>query len=69
LIAYFFRRLDHVIGPSGLLATKARILVTNTIIFLKQFDRLAFIRRGIILEFESFESCMANEHSELRKLV
>jgi ATP-binding cassette, subfamily C (CFTR/MRP), member 1 len=61
--------LDNVIGPQGLLATKARILVTNSIAFLKQFDRLVFIRRGIILEFDTFDSCMANERSELRKLV
>ncbi|KZP22608.1 P-loop containing nucleoside triphosphate hydrolase protein [Athelia psychrophila] len=60
---------DHVIGPHGLLSGKARILVTNSIAFLKQFDRLAFIRRGIILEDDTFENCMANEQSELRKLV
>ena len=60
---------DRVIGPCGLLATKARVLVTNSIAFLKQFDRLAFIRRGIILEFDTYDACMANEQSELRKLV
>ena len=60
---------DYVIGPHGLLSSKARILVTNSIAFLKQFDRLAFIRRGIILEDDTYENCMLNEGSELRKLV
>ena len=60
---------DHVIGPNGLLATKARVLVTNSIAFLKQFDKVAFIRRGIILEFGSLDSCMTNQESEVRKLM
>lgn len=60
---------DHVIGPNGLLATKARILVTNGISFLHQFDKLAFVRRGVVLEFGSFEACMGNQRSELRKLM
>ncbi|EEB89670.1 hypothetical protein MPER_12209, partial [Moniliophthora perniciosa FA553] len=45
---------DRVIGPNGILSTKARILVTNGISFLPQFDQLLFIRRGIVLEQGSF---------------
>lgn len=60
---------DNVIGPQGLLATKARILVTNSIAFVKQFDQLAFIRRGIILESGSYESLMANAEGEVAKLM
>ncbi|KIJ59434.1 hypothetical protein HYDPIDRAFT_118534 [Hydnomerulius pinastri MD-312] len=60
---------DHVIGPQGLLATKARILVTNSIAYLKYFDQLAYIRRGIILECGSYRQLMSNLDSEVRKLV
>ncbi|KAG2035311.1 P-loop containing nucleoside triphosphate hydrolase protein [Suillus americanus] len=60
---------DHVIGPQGLLATKARILVTNSVSFLKYFDQLVYLRRGIILESGSYNELMSNPDSEVRKLV
>lgn len=60
---------DHVIGPHGLLATKARILVTNSVTFLKHFHQLLFLRRSIILESGSYESLMANTDGEFYKLV
>ncbi|KAG1838637.1 P-loop containing nucleoside triphosphate hydrolase protein [Suillus subalutaceus] len=60
---------DHVIGPQGLLATKARILVTNSISYLKYFDQLVYLRRGIILESGSYNELMSNSDSEVRKLV
>ncbi|KAG6889968.1 hypothetical protein C0992_003448 [Termitomyces sp. T32_za158] len=60
---------DNVIGPHGLLATKARILVTNSIAFVKQFDQLVFIRRGIILENGSYETLALNAEGELTKLL
>ena len=60
---------DNVIGPNGLLSTKARILVTNSISFIHQFDSLVFIRRGIVLEKGSYRSLVANPNSEILKLV
>jgi ABC-type transport system involved in cytochrome bd biosynthesis fused ATPase/permease subunit len=60
---------DNIIGPRGLLATKARILVTNSIAFIQQFDSLAFIRRGVILESGTYESLMQNPEAEIAKLV
>jgi ABC-type transport system involved in cytochrome bd biosynthesis fused ATPase/permease subunit len=60
---------DNVIGPQGLLATKARILVTNSIAFVKQFDSLVYLRRGIILESGSYHELIANTESELSKLM
>ncbi|KAL1745932.1 P-loop containing nucleoside triphosphate hydrolase protein [Schizophyllum fasciatum] len=50
---------DHVIGPRGILANKARILVTNSISFITQFDHIAFIRRGIILEQGTYPELLA----------
>ena len=60
---------DNVIGPQGLLATKARILVTNSIAFLKHFDQLAYIRRGIVLECGSYRQLVLNPDSAVRKLM
>ncbi|KAF8586432.1 metal resistance protein YCF1 [Ramaria rubella] len=60
---------DHVIGPSGILASKARILVTNTVSFLQQYDRLVFLRRGIILESGTYEEIIADDSKELHKLL
>ncbi|KAK7061125.1 hypothetical protein VNI00_000861 [Paramarasmius palmivorus] len=50
---------DHVIGPNGILSTKARIL----------FDQLLFIRRGIILEQGNYSSLIANNDGELTRLI
>lgn len=60
---------DRVIGPYGLLSTKARLLVTNGITFIKHFDSLLYIRRGIILERGSYHNLVANPNSEILKLV
>ncbi|KAJ7043446.1 P-loop containing nucleoside triphosphate hydrolase protein [Mycena alexandri] len=60
---------DHVIGPNGLLASQARILVTNSIAFVKQFDQVAFISRGIIRECGSYQTLMDNSDGDLSKLV
>ncbi|KAK7030741.1 P-loop containing nucleoside triphosphate hydrolase protein [Favolaschia claudopus] len=60
---------DHVIGPNGLLANQARILVTNSIAFVKQFDQVAFINRGIIRECGSYTALMENPEGDLSKLV
>lgn len=61
--------LDRVIGPEGLLSTKARILVTNSIAFLRHFDQLAFLRRGIILESGNPKTLIADPETEIGKLV
>ncbi|KAJ7355423.1 P-loop containing nucleoside triphosphate hydrolase protein [Mycena albidolilacea] len=60
---------DQVIGPQGLLANQARILVTNSIAFVKQFDQVAFISRGIIRECGSYQTLMENSDGDLNKLV
>jgi ATP-binding cassette, subfamily C (CFTR/MRP), member 1 len=61
--------LDNVIGPQGLLSTKARVLVTNSIAFIKQFDQVAYLRRGIILETGTYDVLMAREDSRVFQLM
>ena len=50
-----------MIGPYGLLSSKARLLVTNSIAFLKQFDKIVYLRRGVILEQGSYKIERAEE--------
>jgi ABC-type transport system involved in cytochrome bd biosynthesis fused ATPase/permease subunit len=51
------------------LASKARVLVTNIITFVKQFDSMIYLRRGIVLESGSYQELIANEESEISKLM
>lgn len=61
--------VDQVVGPEGILATKARIVVTNSIAFLKHFDKLVYLRRGAMLESGSYAELVSNTESELYKLM
>ncbi|KAI0352362.1 metal resistance protein YCF1 [Trametes cingulata] len=60
---------DHVIGPNGILATKARIVVTNSIHFLKQFNHILYMRRGVILESGTYAELVSNPQTNLHKLI
>ncbi|KAG8890737.1 hypothetical protein FRB99_003859, partial [Tulasnella sp. 403] len=60
---------DHVIGPNGLLASKARLHITNSVTFASQHDFLYFLRKGIILESGSYSDIQMKPQSELYKLV
>ncbi|KAF8631681.1 hypothetical protein AX15_002266 [Amanita polypyramis BW_CC] len=60
---------DNVIGPKGLLSSKARVLVTNSISFVKQFDQLVYLRRGIVLETGSYDTVMNIASGEMYKLL
>lgn len=61
--------LDNVIGPNGILATKARIVVTNSIHFLRQFDQILYLRTGIILETGTYQDLVNNTDGHLYKLM
>ena len=60
---------DQVIGPTGLLRNKARILCTNAVNFLPHTDKVIMLRRGIILERGTYSDAMDNSASELYKLI
>ncbi|PLW17293.1 hypothetical protein PCASD_18374 [Puccinia coronata f. sp. avenae] len=59
---------DKVIGPNGLLRSKARILCTNAIPFCQQADELIMVRDGKIIERGTFQSVLANQ-GDLKKLI
>lgn len=52
----------HVIGPEGLLRSKARILTLNSVACLPQCDQIVSVRRGIILdERGTYDEVMAKK--------
>ncbi|CAG8480040.1 2241_t:CDS:10 [Ambispora gerdemannii] len=59
---------DQVIGPNGLLRTKARIFVTHGIHNLSRADSIVMLRDGTIIEQGDFESLMQNKQ-ELYNLI
>lgn len=40
----------HVIGPEGMLRSKARIITTNMVFFLPQVDQIVSFRRGVLMD-------------------
>ncbi|KAG8751149.1 hypothetical protein FRC12_012579 [Ceratobasidium sp. 428] len=68
--AHITRHLfDQVIGPDGLLAGKTRLHVASSVSYLSQHDSIVMIRRGIILESNTFDGAVKNPSSEIAKLV
>lgn len=50
--------IDRVLGESGLLATKTRILATNTIPVLEQAKSIAMFSNGVIIESGTYQEAM-----------
>ncbi|GAA6024113.1 hypothetical protein JCM10207_003170 [Rhodosporidiobolus poonsookiae] len=59
---------DRIIGPSGLLSDKARLLCTHALPFCKQADELVFLRKGSIFERSTFDEAIAGD-TPLSKLL
>ncbi|GBC03741.1 hypothetical protein RclHR1_00530016 [Rhizophagus clarus] len=59
---------DKVIGPNGILRTKARIFVTHGIHYLSKTDSVVMMRDGNIIEQGHFDSLMKRK-SELFNLI
>jgi ABC-type histidine transport system ATPase subunit len=60
---------DNVIGPNGLLSTKARIVVTNSVAYLMQFDHAMYLRRGVVVETGPIQVLLSNPESETSKTL
>ncbi|PWN22966.1 hypothetical protein BCV69DRAFT_296932 [Microstroma glucosiphilum] len=60
---------EQVIGPNGMLKSKARILTTNMVSFLPQCDQIVSLRRGALMEERgSYDQVMA-QRGELHALI
>ncbi|GAC94098.1 multidrug resistance-associated ABC transporter [Pseudozyma hubeiensis SY62] len=59
----------HVIGPEGLLRSKARILTLNSVSCLPQCDQIVSVRRGIILDERGTYDQVMDKKGELFNLI
>ncbi|KAH9830264.1 metal resistance protein YCF1 [Rhodofomes roseus] len=60
---------DHVIGPSGLLSTKARLVTTNSTHFLRWFDKILYLGPGNAPEIGTFADLTNDPGSQLCRLI
>ncbi|KAJ2716007.1 hypothetical protein H4R19_000885 [Coemansia spiralis] len=54
---------SHVLGPHGLLNTRARILVTTAVQYLSSTDHIVMLADGQVVEEGPFADCMARRSS------
>ncbi|CAG7784814.1 unnamed protein product [Allacma fusca] len=52
---------DHVIGPHGVLRRATRIVTTNSMTYLPQFDMIILLRSGAIRKMGTFQELFARE--------
>jgi ABC-type multidrug transport system fused ATPase/permease subunit len=60
---------DNVLGPAGLLKSKARILCTNAVNMLPQASQIVMLHKGTVIERSTYAEAMADASSELYKLI
>ncbi|KAJ2635833.1 hypothetical protein GGF40_003368 [Coemansia sp. RSA 1286] len=53
---------SHVIGPLGLLSSRARILVTNAVQYLQKADSVYMLDQGHVVENGSYSKCMSRQN-------
>ncbi|KAJ2774929.1 hypothetical protein IWQ57_000607 [Coemansia nantahalensis] len=51
----------NVLGPHGLLKTRARILATNAMQYLSSADNIVMLAGGAVVDYGSFTDCMARQ--------
>jgi ATP-binding cassette subfamily C (CFTR/MRP) protein 1 len=49
---------DHVLGPSGALASKTRVLVTHGVTFLPQMDQIIVLKNGAVSEVGTYRELL-----------
>ncbi|KAG0701725.1 Canalicular multispecific organic anion transporter 1 [Chionoecetes opilio] len=52
---------NHVVGPTGMLKNKTRILVTHAITFLPHVDEVMVVEEGRLVERGAYASLLASE--------
>uniref|UniRef100_A0A6B0VFE5 Putative abc transporter c family member n=1 Tax=Ixodes ricinus TaxID=34613 RepID=A0A6B0VFE5_IXORI len=54
---------DHVVGPSGILKSKTRILMTHSVTFLSQADWIVYLENGRVQEQGTYNDLLAGNKS------
>ncbi|KAJ8102129.1 P-loop containing nucleoside triphosphate hydrolase protein [Lipomyces tetrasporus] len=60
--------IDNVLGPNGLLASRTRVLATNSITVLSQASNIVMLRDGEIIEQGTYEEVMTSK-AEIYNLI
>ena len=60
---------NKVIGPSGLLKNKARVLVTHGVTFLPQCDHIVVMEEGTVKEQGTYDKLSSKESGHLARLM
>ena len=60
---------DHVIGPTGSLAGKTRLLVTHGVTFLPQVDQIIVFKNGVVSESGTYRELLAQKGAFAEFLV
>lgn len=55
---------ENVVGPTGLLKSKTRILVTHSVTFLPQVDWIVLLDKGVIKEQGTYSDLLAKKGSD-----
>lgn len=61
--------VENVLGSSGLLKSKTRVLATNYVPVLSQADNILLLKNQVVLESGTYEDIMSGESSELSRLI
>ncbi|EEB06300.1 metal resistance protein YCF1 [Schizosaccharomyces japonicus yFS275] len=61
--------IDNILGPKGLLRSRAVILATNSLPVLQVADSIHMLRDGQVVEHGSFTQLSADENSQLFQLL
>ena len=60
---------NKVIGPSGMLKNKARVLVTHGVTFLPQCDHIVVMEEGTVKEQGTYDKLSSKEGGHLARLM
>lgn len=55
---------EHVVGPTGLLNSKTRILITHSVTFLPQVDWIVLLDKGVVKEQGTYSELLAKKGSD-----
>ncbi|SCV00147.1 LAME_0G07822g1_1 [Lachancea meyersii CBS 8951] len=61
--------IEHVLGSSGLLSTKTKVLVTNKITVLSIADNITLLENGEIIQQGSYQEVTSDKTSALFKII
>ncbi|XP_075738398.1 multidrug resistance-associated protein 1 isoform X3 [Rhipicephalus microplus] len=60
---------EHVVGPTGILKSKTRILVTHSVTYLPQVDWIVLLNHGVVQEQGTYADLVGREGSKFAEFI